>query len=145
LSLSTWNDVVIAATVVFVGAGILWTRSAALNAMAIGDEFASQAGINVVRTQTITYAATSLIVGALVALVGAVGFVGLVVPHIVRRITGPDNRIVFPVSFLVGAAFLMLADLFSRTLVRGTELPIGAVTAVIGAPLFLYILRRRER
>lgn len=143
LSLGTWSDVSIASVVVVAGSVLLVSRAHALNALAVGDEFAHQAGIDVKRTQTISYMATSLIVGTLVALVGAVGFVGLVVPHIVRRFTGPDNRIVIPVTFFAGAAFVIGADLVSRTVVPGGELPIGAVTALIGAPLFLYILRRR--
>jgi iron complex transport system permease protein len=71
-----------------------------------------------------------------------VGFVGLIVPHIVRRITGSDNRIVFPVSFFAGAAFTILADLLSRAILSPTELPIGAVTALLGAPLYLWLLRK---
>lgn len=143
LSLATWGDVTISGVLVVGGSAVLWSRSVALNAMAVGDEFAHQAGVNVERTQTIVYAATSLIVGGLVALVGAVGFVGLVVPHVVRRVAGADNRIVFPVAFFAGAAFLMFADALSRIVVPGSELPIGAVTALIGAPVFLYLLRKR--
>ncbi|HZV12888.1 MAG TPA: iron ABC transporter permease [Candidatus Kapabacteria bacterium] len=142
LSTATWSDLSIAIPIVIAATIILWAISLPLNALAVNDDFASQLGVNVKTIQKVSYGVASLIVGCLVALVGAVGFVGLIVPHIVRRITGSDNRIVFPVSFFAGATFTILADLLSRVVLAPTELPIGAVTALLGAPLYLWLLRK---
>ncbi|HET7153523.1 MAG TPA: iron ABC transporter permease [Candidatus Kapabacteria bacterium] len=142
LSTATWDDVAIATPVVAVSTIVLWMISLPLNALAVNDDFARQLGVNVHTIQRISYGIASLIVGCLVALVGAVGFVGLIVPHIVRRVTGSDNRIVFPVSLFAGAAFTILADLLSRVVLAPSELPIGAVTALLGAPLYLWLLRK---
>ena len=117
-----------------------------LNLMALGDEGATSLGVDVARTRLFAFFAASAAVGIAVAFTGLVGFVGLVVPHAVRLVVGPDHRVVLPASALGGAAFLILADALARVLFRGlgAEPPVGAVTAMIGAPLFVMLLRSRQ-
>ncbi len=134
-----------AGTVVLLAAGVLTALAGRLNLLALGDEGAAALGVDVEATRLVAFFATSAAVGAAVALTGLVGFVGLVVPHAVRLVAGPDHRVLLPASALGGAAFLMLADAIARVLFRGlgTEPPVGAVTALLGAPLFVLLLRRR--
>jgi iron complex transport system permease protein len=136
---------VAAGAVVLVAAGILTALAGRLNLLALGDEGAAALGVDVEWTRLLSFFAASAAVGAAVALTGLVGFVGLVVPHAVRLVAGPDHRVVLPASALGGAAFLVLADAIARVLFRGlgTEPPVGAVTALLGAPLFVLLLRRR--
>jgi iron complex transport system permease protein len=117
-----------------------------MNLLALGDEGAEALGVDVGLTRLLAFFAASAAVGVAVALTGLVGFVGLVVPHAVRLVAGPDHRVVLPASALAGAAFLILADALSRLLFRGlgTEPPVGAVTALVGAPLFVLLLRSRR-
>jgi iron complex transport system permease protein len=130
---------------VIVPALVLTALAGRLNLLALGDEGAAALGIDVEATRLVCFVASSAAVGAAVALTGLVGFVGLVVPHAVRLFVGPDHRVLLPASALAGAAFLILADAAARMLFRGlgAEPPVGAVTAVIGAPLFVALLRRR--
>jgi iron complex transport system permease protein len=119
-----------------------------LNALALGDDEAASLGLDVARVKTILYLVASFIVGVTVSFCGTIGFIGLVVPHILRRIVGADHRILLPSSVLGGAIFLMLCDAISRAALpairsTGGELPVGAITALIGAPLFIYLLRTR--
>jgi len=136
---------VAAGSVVLVAAAILTALAGRLNLLALGDEGAAALGVDVEWTRLLSFFAASAAVGAAVALTGLVGFVGLVVPHAVRLVAGPDHRVVLPASALGGAAFLVLADAIARALFRGlgTEPPVGAVTALLGAPLFVLLLRRR--
>ena len=136
---------VAAGAVVLVAAAILTALAGRLNLLALGDEGAAALGVDVEWTRLLPFFAASAAVGAAVALTGLVGFVGLVVPHAVRLVAGPDHRVVLPASALGGAAFLVLADAIARALFRGlgTEPPVGAVTALLGAPLFVLLLRRR--
>lgn len=136
-------------------AGVLVTASTAvlvlmsnrLNILSLGDEEAAALGMDVGRTRGAIFLATSAATGAAVALSGMVGFVGLIVPHLVRRVVGPDHRLLLPVSALFGAVFLTLVDLAARMtfMTFGTELPVGALTAFAGGPFFLWLLRRHER
>jgi len=125
---------------------VLIVLAGRLNLMALGDEGASSLGVDVSRTRLLAFFAASTAVGIAVAFTGLVGFVGLVVPHAVRLVAGPDHRVVLPASALGGAAFLILADALARVLFRGlgAEPPVGAVTAMIGAPLFVMLLRSRQ-
>jgi iron complex transport system permease protein len=125
---------------------ILIALAGQLNLLALGDEGAAALGVDVSRTRLLAFFAASAAVGIAVAFTGLVGFVGLVVPHAVRLVLGPDHRVVLPASALGGAAFLVLADALARVLFRqlGAEPPVGAVTAVIGAPLFVMLLRSRQ-
>jgi iron complex transport system permease protein len=92
----------------------------------------------------VVFVAASLITGAAISAAGSIGFVGLIVPHAARLLLGPDNRNLVPMSVLLGAAFLILADLGARTVAGATELPVGVITSFCGAPLFVYLLRRRR-
>jgi iron complex transport system permease protein len=127
------------------GAGILLYDAARLNVLSLGDEAASHLGIRVRAVELRTLLASSLVVGAIVSVTGLIGFVGLIVPHVLRRLLGPDTRVLMPASLGLGAAALVVCDLVSRGSFRWlhTEPPVGAVTALIGGPLFLFLLRRR--
>ena len=143
-SLSEWSEVL--AVLPYIGAGIivilLYSRS--LNVMQLDEEQAKQLGINVERTKLILLAASTLITAAAVSFVGTIGFVGIIVPHAVRLVWGPDHRFLLPLSVLCGAIFMILADIAARTIMAPTEIPIGIITAVCGVPFFLYLLRRRK-
>jgi iron complex transport system permease protein len=125
---------------------VLLALAGRLNLLALGDEGAAALGVDVGRTRLLAFFAASAAVGIAVAFTGLVGFVGLIVPHAVRLITGPDHRVVLPASALGGAAFLVLADALARVLFRGlgAEPPVGAVTAIVGAPLFVLLMRSRQ-
>ena len=122
---------------------VLILQSRALNLIATGDESAAQFGVNVERVRKLSYVLASLITGLAVSVSGVIGFVGLLVPHACRLMFGSDNRIVMPASLIVGGMFLVLCDLLSRTLLAPSEIPVGAITAAVGAPLFIYLLKRR--
>jgi iron complex transport system permease protein len=127
--------------------GLMWTLSGRLNLLTLGDEDAASLGVDVSRTRTLLLLAASLSVSAAVALSGLVGFVGLLVPHLARLVLGPDQRLLLPASALLGAAFLVLADLGARVLFRvfHTEPPVGVITALLGGPAFLALLLRRAK
>jgi iron complex transport system permease protein len=133
-------------TVAFVAAAVgviaLVINARALNLMMLGERDAFDLGVEIGRVRLIVFAAASLLVGASVASSGSVGYVGLVVPHLVRLSFGSDNRLVIPAAALAGATFVIVADTLARTVIAPRELPVGAITALIGAPLFVYLLRR---
>lgn len=116
-----------------------------LHLLAVDEDTAASLGVNVDRCQFLVYSVSSLLVGVTVAVAGMIGFVGLIVPHVARSLFGQDVRIVMPCSFLLGAAFLMLADAVGRTVLGQTELPVGAVTGILGGPFFLWLMRREQR
>jgi iron complex transport system permease protein len=124
------------------GTFVLISQAKALNLMMLGERDAADFGVEVKKTRLIVFVTASVLVGISVASGGSVGFVGLVVPHIIRLIFGSDNRIVIPASCLFGATFVVLADTISRTAISPRELPVGAITALIGCPLFIYLLRK---
>ena len=115
-----------------------------LNLLALGDEAAQQLGIDVERQKKLVLFATSLMVGAAVSAAGLIGFVGLIIPHLLRLLLGPDHRLLIPAAALGGAAFLVLCDTLARSLLGGGDLPVGAITALAGGPLFLWLLRRHH-
>ncbi|TAE39065.1 MAG: iron ABC transporter permease [Sphingobacteriales bacterium] len=117
----------------------------ALNAIALGEAQASHLGINVGFTKKIIIVLATMAVGASVAVAGIIGFIGLIIPHILRMACGADNKIIIPASAILGAAVLTLADLVSRTIVAPTELPIGIITALIGTPVFIYIINSQRK
>jgi len=129
----------------FVGIAVLvlFSRTRDYNALSLGEEGAAQLGVDVERLKRWTFVFGSLLTGVAVSVAGLIGFVGLVVPHMLRLILGPDHRLLLPSAFFGGAAFLVLADLAARVLIPPNELPVGVVTALIGGPFFLYLLRRR--
>lgn len=116
----------------------------ALNALALGDDSAALLGFEPARVKLVLLLTTSLLVGAAVAAAGLVGFVGLIVPHALRLLIGADHRLLLPASALAGASFLVLCDALARTALGGPELPVGAITALVGGPLFLALLRGRD-
>jgi iron complex transport system permease protein len=123
----------------------LLALSRELNLLAIDEETAATLGVNIRRCERIVHALCALIVGVTVSAGGAVGFVGLIVPHAVRLMFGEDLRIVLPGSLLLGASFLILADALARTVLPSNELPVGAITGLMGGPAFLWLLRRRQQ
>ena len=135
------------AAAVAIAVAVLIALSAQVNLLTLGDEEAATLGLEVRRARAWVFFAASAATGAAVALAGMVGFVGLIVPHLVRRVIGPDHRLLIPASALFGAAFLVLADALARLafLPLGTEPPVGAVTAFLGGPFFLWLLRRTAR
>lgn len=145
LSGATWKTVLITAAYTLPAGIVLLGLARSLNLMAIGEETAEYLGTNVERTKRLAYVIASLIAAAGVAFTGVIGFVGLIVPHAVRLLTGPDHRTLLPLSFVAGAGFLPLADLGARTALAPTEIPIGVITAFVGVPFFLVLLRRSLR
>ena len=128
-----------------VGITIILLCARPLNVMQLDEEQAQQLGINVERLKLILLTAATLITAAAVSFVGTIGFVGIIVPHAMRLLWGPDHRFLLPLSILTGAIFLILADLIARTVLGSAEIPIGAITAICGAPFFLYLLWRRKK
>ncbi len=144
-SLISWDQFKLAVPYVVAGTVVILFFARHLNVMQLDEEQAQQLGINVERTKVILLAAATLITAAAVCFVGTIGFVGIIVPHAVRLIWGPDHRSLLPLSAIVGAILIILADTASRTLLPPTEIPVGVITAFIGAPFFLFLLRRRKR
>jgi len=142
LSQATLNGVYISLAASVIATIILSSQARGLNLMMVGERDAFDFGVEVGRVRMLVFAAASLAVGAAVAASGSVGYVGLIVPHLVRLTVGSDNRLVVPFSAIVGAIFVVFADTIARTAIAPRELPVGAVTALIGAPLFIYLLRR---
>ncbi|AYA23747.1 iron ABC transporter permease [Rhodococcus rhodochrous] len=142
LSTDGWSDVVVVLPYVVVTVAIIALHRRTLDVMAVGDVEAASLGINPARVRLLLVCVATLGTAAVVSASGLIGFVGIVVPHAVRLLVGPGHRLLLPLSLLVGASFLVLADLLARTVMSPAELPIGVVTAAIGAPFFLVVLRR---
>ena len=143
-SLSQWSEVNVVLPYALVGIAIILLHSRQLNIMQLDDEQAQQLGVNVERLKLTLLAAATLITAAAVSFVGIIGFVGIIIPHAVRLLWGADHRFLLPLSVLTGAIFLIIADLIARIALAPTEIPIGVITAICGAPFFLYLLRRRK-
>ena len=142
LSQATTNGVFLSLGAAIIGTIVLMSQARALNLMMVGERDAFDFGVEVGRVRILVFGAASLVVGAAVAASGSVGYVGLIVPHLVRLSVGSDNRLVVPFSAVAGAIFVVFADTIARTAVAPRELPVGAVTALIGAPMFIYLLRK---
>lgn len=142
LSGSTAQMLTIALMAALLGVIVLAINARALNLMMLGERDAFDLGVEVERVRLTVFLVASLLVGASVASSGSVGYVGLVVPHLVRLSVGSDNRLAIPAAALAGASFVIVADTVARTVIAPRELPVGAITALIGAPLFIYLLRR---
>ncbi len=140
-----WIHVWITVPVITLGSLFICLYGRSLNVMQFDEEQAQQLGINVERTKRILLVAATLITAAAVSFGGIIGFVGIIIPHAVRLIWGPDFRFLLPLSILCGSIFLILADLLARTVMPPTEIPLGIVTAFFGAPFFLYLLRRKKK
>jgi iron complex transport system permease protein len=131
----------------FVASGCLlvWYLLLELNLLTTGEEFAFSRGVNVNQTKLLLFFSVSLMVGAVVAVCGPIGFVGLMAPHICRLVVGPDHRRLFPVTLLFGGAFLVICDTAARTVMAPTELPVGIITALLGGPFFVWLLLGRRQ
>jgi iron complex transport system permease protein len=141
----TWEHVRVAAPYVAAGYVVAWVLARDLNLMVMGDEAARSLGVPVARSRTLLIVAGSLMAAASVAVSGLIGFVGLVVPHLMRLLTGPDHRRLLPSAALGGGCILLLADTIARSVIPPADVPVGIVTAALGAPFFLYLLRRYRR
>ncbi|MGU3576800.1 FecCD family ABC transporter permease [Brucellaceae bacterium C25G] len=141
---ATWSKIISAGPIIMIVLFVVPFLARGLNALALGEASANHLGVNVQAVKNISIVGVAAAVGASVAVSGGIGFVGIVVPHILRLTIGPDHRYLLPCSALLGATLLLLADAFSRTIVAPAELPIGIVTATFGAPFFLWILLRRR-
>ncbi|AGB15971.1 ABC-type Fe3+-siderophore transport system, permease component [Halovivax ruber XH-70] len=139
---STWGDVEFTLPFVIVGVVVLLAYARELNVLLLGEEDAHHLGIDVERTKLLLLLVSSVVTAAGVAVAGIIGFVGLVVPHMMRLVVGPDHRILLPTSALAGASFLVLTDTIARS--GPVEVPVGIVTAALGAPFFLFLLARKE-
>jgi iron complex transport system permease protein len=133
------------AAYVLIGCAILFMLARSFNTLAFGDETARALGTDPVKTRRYAFIAASLVVSAAVSATGLVGFVGLIVPHATRLLFGSDNRLLLPASFLFGAAFLVAADAVARVIIKNQQLPVGVITALCGAPVFLILMRARMR
>jgi len=143
LSQSDYSQSLVIAPALVVGFVALYSLARHLNLITAGEETALQLGVDVERAKMICFLVVSLIIGLVVAFSGLIGFVGLIVPHLGRMIFGSDHRLLIPVSALGGAIFLIIADTVARTVISPSELPVGVITAFIGAPFFIYLLKTR--
>ncbi|URT71158.1 FecCD family ABC transporter permease [Cytobacillus firmus] len=144
VSMRGWAYINIILPFFIIGAILLLVNSKELNAMSFGEEKAQHIGVDVQKRKMMVLVAGSILTGAAVAVSGTIGFVGLVIPHLTRMLWGPDHRHLLPLSILMGSGFLIIADLVSRTIIAPAELPIGVITALIGAPAFGVILMKRK-
>ncbi len=142
LSAASMDSLAVVSPPLLIATGFLLFQAKRYNLIATGDETAMQLGVDVTKVKRLSYLIASLITGLVVSVSGVIGFVGLIIPHICRMLFGPDHRLLLPASFLLGASFLIVADILSRVLLAPSEIPVGAITAAIGAPVFVYLLRR---
>ncbi|MDZ5079073.1 iron ABC transporter permease [Nesterenkonia sp. HG001] len=140
---ATWGGLPVVVVVVGLGILVLRRSSRALDVMSLGDESAASLGVDTARTRRLLFAVTAVMTGAMVALSGAIGFVGLVIPHITRMIIGASHTRLLLISPLIGSILMVWVDLLARTVVAPRELPLGALTALIGVPVFILLMRRR--
>jgi iron complex transport system permease protein len=144
ISVTSWPPVGIVAVLILGAIGLAWALAGMLDAFALGEESAAYLGLNVERRKLLIIVIGSLLTGAAVSISGLIGFVGLVTPHMMRLLLGPRHRLLLPASALGGAIFLVLADLLGRTIIAPAVLPVGVFTALVGAPFFLFLLRRSK-
>jgi len=142
LSLASWDVVAVIFVAVVAGAFIIFLHGRDLNVLLLGEETAHNLGINPERLKKLMLGVAALVTAAAVAFTGIIGFVGLIVPHMMRLLLGADHRLLVPASTLFGATFLIWSDALARTIVAPTELPVGIITAMCGGPFFIYLLRR---
>ncbi|MBU0758775.1 MAG: iron ABC transporter permease [Candidatus Omnitrophica bacterium] len=135
----------IVAFIVILGIIAIFILAQDLNAISIGEEEAIHLGINTETTKKILFFITAMITASLVSICGIIGFVGLIVPHMMRLLVGPNHRVLIPATCLASAIFMIMCDMFSRTILSPLEIPIGVITALIGAPLFIILLKKKQR
>jgi iron complex transport system permease protein len=144
LDVGSYGPILAATPFILVAFAVFATLPRALNLLTMGEDVAASRGVEVVRAQRLAFLSASLATGAAVSLGGPIGFIGIVVPHLVRLLTGSDHRVVLPAATLFGAAFLVLCDLLARTVMAPVEIPVGIITALIGGPFFLWLLVRQS-
>jgi iron complex transport system permease protein len=144
LLMRSWSEILFVLPYLLIGSVILFTYARDLNVLLMGEEAALTLGVNVERTKKVLLVTASMITAAAVSVSGMIGCVGLIIPHAVRMITGPDHRVLLPASALVGASFLVWADVVARTVMIPKEIPVGIITAFVGAPFFIYLLRKKK-
>lgn len=142
---SGWNDIQMILPYFLTALAIIVFYLKDLNILLLGEESASHLGLNVERTKIVLLSAASLITASVVSVSGSIGFIGLVIPHIVRMIIGPDHRKFIPLAAIFGGAFLLIADTAARTLMAPMELPVGIITSLAGGPYFIYLLRNKSK
>ena len=139
---ASWPRLLVALPYFVIGALVVLVQARALNVLQLDEEQAAHLGVDVTRTRVIVLAAASVVAAAAVAVAGVIGFVGLIVPHMVRMVSGNDYRRLLPLTAILGAAFVILVDVVARRVLAPQEVPVGIVTEIIGAPFFVYLLRR---
>lgn len=144
LSAPSWNAVWVVVAAVSIGVTVIFISCRDLNALLLGEETAHNLGVNPESLKTSMLIVAAVMTAAAVSFTGVIGFVGLIIPHMVRLLVGADHRILVPAATLTGASFLVMADTLARTIISPTELPVGIVTALCGGPFFLYLLRRNR-
>ncbi|MBI4688891.1 MAG: iron ABC transporter permease [Nitrospirae bacterium] len=144
LSMADWSLIPYGLVFIVSGLIISVSRSKALNALILGDEFAHSLGFSIHKERFMLFISMALMTGASVSLGGTIGFIGLLIPHIMRFVAGADSRVLIPLSAIGGGAFLCLADLIGKSIMTPMEIPSGIITAIIGSPYFLYLLRRKD-
>ena len=142
LDITSYKTLLSISPMIFIGFAVLIFYGRDFNVMSTGIQSAMSRGVEVIKVQKIGFIMASLLTGAVVSLSGPIGFVGLIVPHIVRLIVGPDLRILLPASIFFGASFLIICDTIARTLIAPTEIPVGIITAMLGGPFFVWLLKR---
>jgi iron complex transport system permease protein len=145
LGTAGWGEAALLAPYATGSLGVIWLHRRLLDVMSVGDEEAGSLGLDTKRVRLVVVVAASLGTAAAVAVSGLIGFVGIIVPHVLRLLVGPSYRALVPLSLVLGAAFLILADIIARTIMAPAELPIGVITAFVGAPFFLMVLRTTRR
>ncbi len=143
-SLASWDEVIIILPLIFIAISVISISSRYLNLLQLGEDQAAQLGLNVETTKLVLVSAATLVTAAAVSVSGIIGFVGLMIPHAVRLAFGPDHRALIPLTLTFGAIFMVLADLVARTLIAPVEIPIGVITALVGGPFFLILLRMQR-
>ena len=141
---TVWTQFYAVMPIILVGIVLTYFFTRDLNVLSMGEDTAQHLGVNTERTRQILLAIASLITAACVAISGVIGFVGLIIPHMTRLVIGPDHRILLPASTIVGAIFLVICDSVARVATGASELPVGVITALVGTPFFIYLLRRRK-
>ena len=145
LAATNWSELTLPAAALFFGSVYLVLQARGLNALIVGDETAATLGVDLTRFRCSLFLAVSLVTGVMVAVSGAIGFVGLMIPHIVRLMVGTDHRRVMPVSIFAGSIFLILFDVVARIAFNPVELPVGVITSLLGGPFFLWLLHRQMK
>jgi len=145
LVICNWNYVGLALPFIIIGVAVIYVFARDLNIILLGEEQARHLGVDIEMLKRIMLASATLITAAAVSISGIIGFIGLIIPHIARILVGPDHRILIPSSALAGAIVLILCDTIARTIVRPAELPVGIITALLGCPFFVYLIRKRKR